>query len=134
MERPQKAPIVLAAGLFILAAVAEISTGRSRSLQDDGGERARVAALAGVDEALAHGDAAAALQAWQRAYEAGRLNHGWRGLVEAADAGVRIESEARGTAGPRARWVYLAALDRARGAIRGGDHAGGRRLFAARRS
>jgi hypothetical protein len=114
MQPTQKAPIVLAAVLFILAAVAEMAMGRSRSPQDDRLERARVVALASVDEALAHGDRAAALQAWQRAYEAARLSRGWRGVVEAADAGVRIESEARGAAAPRARWMYLAALDRAR--------------------
>lgn len=114
MQPIQKAPIVLAAVLFILAAVAEMAMGRSRNPQDNRVERARVVALASVDEALAHGDAAAALQAWQRAYEAARLNRGWRGLVETADAGVRIESGAHGAAAPRARWIYLAALDRAR--------------------
>jgi len=114
MQPTQKAPIVLAAVLFILAAVAEMAMGRSRNPQDDRVERARVVALASVDEALAHGDTAAALQAWQRVYEAARLHRGWRGLVEAADAGVRIDSEARGAAAPRARWIYLAALDRAR--------------------
>jgi hypothetical protein len=114
MKRTQRVPIVLVAVLFILAAVAEIATGRSRTPQDEGAERARLVALASVDEALAHGDAKAALVAWQRAYEAARMKRGWRGLVEAADAGVRIESEARGAAAPRARWIYLAALDRAR--------------------
>ena len=114
MQRTVKVPIVLVAVLFTLAAVAEIATGRSRNTQEEGAERARLVALASVDEALAHGDAAAALAAWQHAYEAARMNRGWRGLVEAADAGVRIESEARGGAAPRARWIYLAALDRAR--------------------
>jgi len=60
MQPTQKAPIVLAAVLFILAAVAEMAMGRSRSPQDDRLERARVVALASVDEALAHGDRAAA--------------------------------------------------------------------------
>lgn len=114
MTRRQKAPLVLAAGLFILAGVAEMATGRSKNPQDDAAERMRGAALASVDEALARGDAAAALKAWQPAYEAARMKRGWRALVEAGDAAARIEAAAPGAAAPRARRVYLAALDRAR--------------------
>lgn len=114
MKPTPKVPIVLTAALFVLAGVAEMATGRSRSSQDDDAQRVGRVALVRVDEALAHGDTAAALRAWQRAYEAARMNRGWRGLVEAADAGVRIEAEAPGTAAPRTRSMYLAALDRAR--------------------
>lgn len=116
MQQTQKVPIVLAGLLFTLAAVAEIATGRGRLPQDDAGERARRAALVSVNEALARGDAAASLRAWQQAYEAARMNRGWRGLVEVGDAGVRIEAEMKGAAAtaPRARKVYLAALNRAR--------------------
>jgi hypothetical protein len=114
MKPTPKVPIVLMAALFVLAAVAEMAMGRSRSPQDDDVQRVGRIALVSVDEALAHGDTAAALRAWQQAYEAARMNRGWRGLVEAADAGVRIEVEAPGTAAPRARSMYLAALDRAR--------------------
>jgi hypothetical protein len=114
MQPTQKVPIALAALLFTLAAVAEIATGRNRNPQDDAEERTRRAALVSVDEALVHGDAAAALRAWQQAYEAARMNRGWRGLVEAGDARVRIETETQGAVAPRARQVYLAALNRAR--------------------
>jgi len=116
MQPSQKVPIVLAGLLFTLAAVAEIATGRGRLPQDDGAEHARRAALVSVEEALARGDAAGSLRAWQQAYEAARMNRGWRGLVEVGDAGVRIDAETRGTAviAPRARQVYLAALNRAR--------------------
>ncbi len=114
MQPTPKLPIVLVALLFILAAVAEIATGRSRTPQDDAAERARRAALVTVDEALARGDATAALKAWQQAYEVARMSRGWRGLVEAGDARVRIEAAMHGAAAPRARQVYLAALNRAR--------------------
>ena len=114
MQQTQKVPIVLAGLLFTLAAVAEIATGRGRLPQDDGAERARRAALVSVDEALARGDAAASVRAWQEAYEAARMNRGWRGLVEVGDARVRIETEAHGAVPPRARRVYMVALNRAR--------------------
>lgn len=116
MQPPHKLPIVLAALLFILAAVAEIATGRSRMPQDTVTEQARRAALVSMDEALARGDAAASLRAWQQAFEAARMNRGWRGLVEVGDARVRIGAETNGaaTAAPRARQVYMTALTRAR--------------------
>jgi hypothetical protein len=116
MQPPQKLPIVLAALLFMLAAIAEIATGRSRIPQDDATEQARRAALTTMDEALMRGDAAASLRAWQQAFEAARMNRGWRGLVEVGDARVRIGAETNGTAvaAPRARQVYLTALGRAR--------------------
>ena len=116
MQQTQKVPIVLAVLLFILAAAAEIATGRSRLSQEDAVERARRAALLSVDEALARGDAAASLRAWQQAYEAARMNRGWRGLVEVGDAGVRIDAATKGVAvaAQPSRQVYLAALNRAR--------------------
>ena len=116
MQPPQKVPIVLVALLFLLAAIAEIATGRSRIPQDDATQGARRAALVSMDKALARGDAAASLRAWQQAFEAARMNRGWRGLVEVGDARVRIGAETNGTAvaAPQARQVYLTALDRAR--------------------
>ena len=114
--QPHKLPIVLAALLFILAAVAEIATGRSPIPQDNATDQARRAALTIVDEALARGDAAGSLRAWQQAFEAARINRGWRALVEVGDARVRIGAETTGAvaAAARAREVYLAALSRAR--------------------
>lgn len=117
MQRRQKVPIVLAALLFVLAAIAEIATGRGSVATDaDASERARQAALVSVDQALARQDVAAALRAWQVAYDVARQNRSWRGLVEAADAHVRIGAAANATtaAAPRAREIYLAALGRAR--------------------
>lgn len=117
MQRKQKVPIVLAALLFVLAAVAEIAAGRSRVVSDgDAAERTRQAALASVDGALARNDVATALRSWQEAYELARQSRRWRGLVEAADAHIRIgaAANATGAAAPRAREIYLAALNRAR--------------------
>jgi hypothetical protein len=117
MQRKHKAPIVLAALLFILAAAAEIATGRSRVTPDrDMSERMRQAELASVDRALERHDVAAALRSWQEAYELARQNRGWLGLVEAADAHVRIGAAANAAtaSAPRARTIYLSALGRAR--------------------
>ena len=117
MQRKQKAPIVLAALLFALAALAEIATGRSRVVSDgNAAEHTRQAALASVDAALGHNDVATALRSWQEAYELARRSRSWRGLVEAADAHVRIGAAANASAAaaPRAREIYLAALNRAR--------------------
>jgi hypothetical protein len=115
MQPLPKLPIVLAALLFILAAAAEMATGRMRIPQDDTSEQARHA-LVSVHEALARGDAAASLRAWQQAFEAARMNRSWRGLVEVADARVRIgaATDAVTVAAPRARQMYLTALTRAR--------------------
>jgi hypothetical protein len=117
MQRKRKVPIVLAALLFALAAVAEFTIARSRVASDgDAGERTRQAALARVDQALARRDVASALKAWQDAYDAARRTRSWRGLVEAADAHLRIGADAGASAAavPRAREIYLAALGRAR--------------------
>jgi hypothetical protein len=117
MKRSQKVPIVLVALLFVLGAIAEIATGRGRVVNDgDAGERTRQAALVRVDEALARNDVATALGAWQDAYELARQGRSWRGLVEAADAHLRIGAGANASAAaaPRAREIYLAALNRAR--------------------
>lgn len=117
MQPKQSVPIVLAALLFVLAAVAEIATGRGGAAIDAGAsDRTRQAMLVRVDEALAQHDVATALRAWQQAYELARQSRSWRGLVEAADAHVRIAAvaSASAAAAPRARELYLAALGRAR--------------------
>jgi hypothetical protein len=117
MRRRQKAPIVLAALLFALAAIAEIATGRSRVAVDtESREQTRRATLVHLDEALARHDVTTAVRAWQEAYELARQARSWRGLVEAADAHIRIGVVANtsAAAAPRAREIYLAALGRAR--------------------
>jgi len=117
MQPTQKIPLVLAALLFILAAAAEIATGRSGiAVSDDVTERARQVALARVDEALARHDVPAARRAWLQAYEAARQTRSWRAVADAADAQFRIGmvSDARSAALPRARELYLATLTRAR--------------------
>jgi hypothetical protein len=69
-----------------------------------------------MDEALAETNATSAVRAWRNAYAAALGTPGWRGLVEVADASLRIgaipgfgkASEAR------ARETYWTALFRAR--------------------
>lgn len=114
MRKRTKVPIVLVALLFVLAAAAEVATSRGKPQSDHATRPTQRAALETVDQALARHDAAAALRAWQRAYEVARSQRGWRALVEAGDAAVRIDAAAPGTAAPRARRAYLAAFDRAR--------------------
>jgi hypothetical protein len=50
MRRKTKVPIVLAALLFLLAAVAEIAMSRSRGPQDDAEERQRRAVVLTVED------------------------------------------------------------------------------------
>jgi hypothetical protein len=119
MQPKQKVPIVLVALLFVLAAIAEMATGRSRVVIDgDAAERTRQAALARMDGALARNDVAAALRSWDEAYDLARRSRDWHALVEAGDAHIRIgaAANASGAAAPRAREIYLAALNRARAA------------------
>ncbi len=74
--------------------------------------------VAAVDAALRSRDLAAASAAATEAYRAARASRRWEGLVDAADAYLRV-AEAAGApqAGvPRARELYLAALFRARDA------------------
>jgi hypothetical protein len=139
MSRRQRVPIVLAGLLFLLAAVAEVATSRVGATVDpEVIEATRRAALIRVEVALARDDVTSALSAWQEAYRLARQSRSWRGLVEAAEAHLRIGAAANATtaAAPRARELYLAALGRARadrsveGALRAaegfaglGDHA-----------
>jgi len=117
MQPTQKLPIVLAALLFALAAIAEIATGRSPVPGDaDTLEQNRRAALVQVDDALGRQDLVGARRASQAAYELARQSRSWRALVDAADAHRRIATAPAGTpaAASRAREIYLAALTRAR--------------------
>jgi len=74
--------------------------------------------ITAVDAALRAGDLAAASAASTEAYRAALASRRWEGLVDAADAYLRV-ARAAGTprAGvPHARQLYLAALFRARDA------------------
>lgn len=74
------------------------------------------APIAAVDEALAAGDVAGALKAWQPAHGAALRDRRWEGLVEVGDARLRIEraSGVERNGKEQARVVYLMALFRAR--------------------
>lgn len=72
--------------------------------------------LAAIDRALRAGDVRAALTAWHPAYTAALRDRRWNGLIDVADAWLRIERAAgAGKAGDsKARELYLMALFRAR--------------------
>ncbi len=74
------------------------------------------ASIVAVDEALALGDVAAAMRAWQPAHGAALHDRRWEGLVEVGDARLRIERAAgvERNGKEQARTVYLMALFRAR--------------------
>jgi hypothetical protein len=74
--------------------------------------------IAAVNSALAAGDLTAAAAASTEAYRAALANRRWEGLLEAADAHLRVADAAgaRQAGVPRARQLYLAALFRARDA------------------
>jgi hypothetical protein len=74
--------------------------------------------IAAVDAALRGNDFTAAAAASTEAYRAALASRRWEGLVEAADAYLRVADAAGAPqAGvPRARELYLAALFRARDA------------------
>lgn len=76
------------------------------------------AGLRQVDHALGRGSVAAAVRAWHDADVQALESRRWEGLVEVADAYLRI-GQASGFAAPsrqKARQLYLAALFRARAA------------------
>lgn len=72
--------------------------------------------LEAVRDALARGDVSAAERAWFKAYVEARQSRRWEGLVQVADAYLRIGelSGSRPAARAKAREIYLAALFRAR--------------------
>jgi hypothetical protein len=74
--------------------------------------------IVAVDAALRSGDLTAASAASTEAYRAALASRRWEGLIEAADAHLRLAGAAGAPqAGiPRARELYLAALFRARDA------------------
>jgi hypothetical protein len=69
-----------------------------------------------MDQALAERDPYAALGAWRQAYSAALSDPGWRGLLTAATASLRLRvfSGLTGEAVTRARETYWIALFRAR--------------------
>lgn len=74
--------------------------------------------ITAVNGALAAGDLTAAAAASAEAYRVALASRRWEGLVEAADAHLRVAEAAgaRQAGAPRARELYLAALFRARDA------------------
>ena len=83
-------------------------------------DRARDAPWTGhlqrVDEALAKNDVGAAEHAWHAAYVKALGSRRWEGMIDAADAQLRIGTVAgtRKASEAKARGIYLAALFRAR--------------------
>ena len=72
--------------------------------------------LAAVDRALRDGNVSAALDAWHPAYVAALRDRRWNGLIDVADARLRIERAAgfKKSGESKARELYLMALFRAR--------------------
>jgi hypothetical protein len=73
-------------------------------------------ALTAFDEALARGDASAALRIWSEAHSAALRSRHWEGMLAVGDARLRIDQSTGpgSTAVAKAREAYLAALFRAR--------------------
>jgi len=69
-----------------------------------------------VDTALGRGDVRGALLAWREAYAAALASRHWEGLIDAADAYLRVGDAGafRNDAHTKARTIYRAALFRAR--------------------
>ena len=69
-----------------------------------------------VDEALAKNDVSAAERAWNDAYLKALGSRRWEGMIDAADAQLRIGTAAgtRKASEAKARGIYLAALFQAR--------------------
>ena len=72
--------------------------------------------LQAVDAALEANDLRAAHRAWQAAYTAALASRRWEGLVDTADAHLRIAQVSGLPGAPKARDLYLSALFRARDA------------------
>ena len=127
MRRSARAFGIVAMVVAGLAAVSSIAGARGRAA--DARDPERLAALATMDEALARGDAAAAVQAWRQARALGLRSRSWRGPVEAADAELRLAlaTDRVRESMPTARELFLVALFRARaegapdGALRAAD-------------
>ena len=71
--------------------------------------------LLSMNNALAAGDLEAAGKAWQRAYRAALGDRGWKGMLAAGDAALRVgeAAGARETSRAQARGAYLVSLFRA---------------------
>jgi hypothetical protein len=91
------------------------STGDRHSHEDGA---SATSPLAAIDTALAAGDVAAALHAWQEAYGGTLGSPRWEGVADAGDAYLRIARASGSPAGDiaRARELYLSALFQASGA------------------
>lgn len=98
--------------LLGIAAAAE----RNVTAPDRTREAPWTVSLQKLDEALANKDISAAEQAWHDVYAKALGSRRWEGMVEAADAQLKIGTAAgaRKASEARARGIYLAALFRAR--------------------
>lgn len=69
-----------------------------------------------MDEAIGHGDFAAARVAWREAYVAAHVSREWPGMIAVGEAALRLgrATSESSIAERRARRVYLTALFRAR--------------------
>jgi hypothetical protein len=105
--------IVLTTALMSVAVTPPRSS--SPPLMPQGGAR-WTPHLEAVDAALDANDLRAAHKAWQAAHGAALASRRWEGLVETADAHLRIAQVAGLPGAPKARDLYLSALFRARDA------------------
>ena len=123
-----------AVGLLLMAVSATVSSGRGdetapaaskASVETDQLSKTAAPAdsdwqrqLARVDQALATGNASAAIYAWREAYGAALRSRRWEALAAVGDAGARIEAlmGSTGRYRPETRQAYLSALFRARAA------------------
>jgi hypothetical protein len=105
-------PIAAAVTLLLLAGATPAGAGDATGAR----EVPWVAHLRNVDVALADQDVLGAERAWQEAYLDAIGNWRWEGMLEVADAYLRIGQarHRRQASAARARNLYLAALYRAR--------------------
>jgi hypothetical protein len=114
MPKSARAVVVLAVVIAGLAALETVAGARVRSA--DARDPEPRAALAAMDEALAHQDLPAAAQAWRQARQLALRSRGWRAPLETAEAELRLAAatdrlrESKATA----RELLLVALFRAR--------------------
>jgi hypothetical protein len=120
MREPQtnwrQSLIAAAAVMMLLAlAIAEVAASHVDGLVGDP-TAPWVGHIQKVEEALAKKNISAAERAWHEAYVAALGSRRWEGMVEAADAALRIADAVgvRKASEAKARGIYLTALLRAR--------------------
>lgn len=108
--------IGIAAAVPLLALAIAAAAERRGTTPDRTRDVPRTGHLQRVNEALAKNDISAAEQAWHDAYVKALGSRRWEGMVDAADAQLRIGTVAgtRKASEAKARGIYLAALFQAR--------------------